>query len=124
MGVILKPTRITGDKGSTTVAALFDTGSSDSFIKEDIAERIGTIVILPSVRTFRVADGKGTLQVQEAINLDIIINEVSVFFNMLVVKELAEEMIIGADMMQRWKIRLDLEQEEAHVDPSALRFRL
>ena len=37
---------------------------------------------------------------------------------------LAEELIIGADMMQRWKISLDLENESVSIDPRALYLRI
>jgi hypothetical protein len=33
-------------------------------------------------------------------------------------------MIIGVDMLQRWKIRLDPEQEDVTIDPRATRLRL
>ena len=65
-----------------------------------------------------------TLEVGQSVNLDIVIGEVTVFFTLFVVRDLAEEMIIGADLLQRWKIRLEPEQEEAWVDPRAMRLRL
>ena len=124
MGLIIKDTAITGDKGSAMVQALFDTGSSVSFLRLDIAENIATIVTTPSTHTFTLADGKGTLQVGQTVNLDIGIGEVTVFFTLFVLRDLAEELIIGADMLHRWKIRLDPEQEEVSVDPRASRLRL
>ena len=124
MGLIIKPTSITGDKGNTTVQALFDTGAYSSFLRRDIAQRVGTIVATPTAIKFTMADGRGTLEVGDVITLDIVIGDVTVFFTVYVVDELAEEMIIGADMLQRWKIRLDPEQEQISVDPQALRLRL
>lgn len=124
MGLIIKPIRITGDKGNATVQALFYTGAGASFLRREIAEKIATIVTTPSVLNFTLGDGKGVLQVREAVHLDIAIGEVTVFFTLLVVEELAEEMIIGANMLQRWKIRLDPEQEEVSIDPRALRLRV
>jgi hypothetical protein len=124
MGLIVKPTNLTGDKGSATVQALYDTRASASFLRREIAERIATVSALPSAHRFTLGDGKDVLRVQEAVNLDITIDEVIVFFNVLVVDELGEEMIIGADMLQRWKIRLDPEQEEGYIDPRVTRLRL
>ena len=124
MGLIVKPTNLTGDKGSATVQALYDTRASASFLRREIAERIATVSALPSAHRFTLGDGKNVLRVQEAVNLDITIDEVIVFFNVLVVDELGEEMIIGADMLQRWKIRLDPEQEEGYIDPRVTRLRL
>ena len=124
MGLIVKPTNLTGDKGSATIQALYDTRASASFLRREIAERIATVSALPSAHRFTLGDGKNVLRVQEAVNLDITIDEVTVSFNVLVVDELGEEMINGADMLQRWKIRLDPEQEEGYIDPRVTRLRL
>ena len=44
-------------------------------------------------------------------------------FHFFVVDDLAEELIIGADMMQRFKISLDLDDESVAIDPRALYLR-
>lgn len=33
-------------------------------------------------------------------------------------------MVIGADMLQRWKIRLDPEKEEVFIDPKVTELKL
>jgi predicted aspartyl protease len=115
---------VTGDKDSVTVRALLDTGAGASFLRKDIAERVGTVVATPTPQRFTLADGNGTLTVDQVIHLDVAIGDVSLFFTFLVIEELGEEMIIGADMMQRWKIRLDPEKEAVSIDPIALRLRV
>jgi len=40
------------------------------------------------------------------------------------VPELAEQLILGADFFQRWKIKLDPETEDIIVDPKALKIKL
>ena len=67
---------------------------------------------------------RGTLETGEAIFASVTINNYSLFGTFIVIPELAEELILGADFFQRWKIRLDPEQEEVSIDPSALRLRL
>ncbi len=124
MGIILKPTVITGDKSSATVEALFDTGAGASFLRKDIAQRVGTVVVTPTTINFTLGDGKGNLPANEAITLDVTVEGLTIFFTFLVVDELGEEMIIGADMLQRWKIRLDPEQEGVSIDPQVMRLRL
>ena len=124
MGLIIKPTPITGDKGTTTVRALFDTGAVSSFLRREIAQTIGTIVATPTALRFTIAEWNGTLEVGDVITLDIVIGDVTVFFTVFVVDELAEEIVVGADMLQRWRIRLDPEQEQISVDPQVLRLRL
>ncbi len=124
MGLIIKNYTVTGDKDSATVQALLDTGAGASFLRRDIAERVGTIAPIAQPQHFTRADGKEALTVDETVNLNVTMEGVSLFFTFLVIEELGEEMIIGADMMQRWKIRLDPEQEAVSIDPIALRLRV
>ena len=42
----------------------------------------------------------------------------------IVAPELPEELILGADFFQVWKIRLDPEHEDITIDASALKFKL
>lgn len=71
--------------------ALFDTGAGASFLRRDIATQVGTIVNTPRVLNFTLGDGKGALQVREAVTIDVTINEVTVYFTVLVAEELGEE---------------------------------
>lgn len=124
MGLIIKDYVVTGDKGSDTLTALLDTGAAASFIRKDVAERIVTLVTITPPQRFTMADGKGTLTVDQVVPVTVTVGEVNLMFTFLAVEELAEEMIIGADMMQRWKIKLDPAEEEVSVDPIALRLRI
>lgn len=56
--------------------------------------------------------------------MDITIRGVTVFHTLIVVDEMGEEMIVGADMLQRWKIRLDPEREEVFIDPKVTELKL
>ncbi len=123
MGLIYKSYEISGERSKATVNALFDTGAGASFLRQDIAERIGTPAALPQPQRFTLADGTVALTVDQTINLDFAIGDAPIFYTFLIAPDLAEEMIIGADMMQRWKISLDLDQESVTVDPRALRLR-
>lgn len=124
MGLIIKEIEIQGDKGKVPVKALFDTGSSNSLIKREIADKIATILKLPTPKEFLLGDGEGRIKAEESIVIDIFIKDVVVFYYAIVVDKLAEEFIIGADMMQRWKIKLDLEKEDVIIDEKALVLRL
>ena len=72
---------------------------------------------------FTMADGREAFTVDQMINLDVMVGEIPLIYNYYVVDELAEELIIGADMMQRWKISLDLDNESVTIDPRALYLR-
>ena len=125
MGLIIKEYDTVGGMGSATVQVLFDTGSTVSLVRRDIAEQIGYVVEIPAgPEQIIMADGTGTIDVSDEVSLRVPIgSERGVWFHFLVVDALAEEMIIGADFMQRWKIKLDPEQEDMSIDPRALYMR-
>ena len=121
--MIIKDYAVTGNRGSATVRALYDTGAGSSFVRRDIAERLGDIVGTVRPLTFTMADGREAFTVDQMINLDILVGDIPLIFNYYVVIDLAEELIIGADMMQRWKISLDQDNETVSIDPRALYMR-
>ncbi|MFQ5770975.1 MAG: retropepsin-like aspartic protease [bacterium] len=116
MGLIIKQLILEGDKGKKEIAALFDTGASASFIRRDVAKNLATIVRLPKSWRFVQGDGKNEIIIQESIMVHLTINDVTVFQQIFVANELSEELIIGADTMQHWKIRLDPENEDVIID--------
>ncbi|MEW6096000.1 MAG: 2-C-methyl-D-erythritol 4-phosphate cytidylyltransferase [bacterium] len=123
MGLIYKKITIGGDKGEMAVNALFDTGASESFIHENIANQIATTLKLHLPRRFEL--GKGTMLVDTSTGvLDVIVNGANLFGAFLVAKELSEEAILGADFLQRWKISIDIEKEELLIDEKALKLKL
>ena len=55
---------------------------------------------------------------------DVQLNGVTLFATLLVVPNLTEELVLGADFFQRWKIRLNPENEEVVLDQDALKLKL
>jgi len=123
MGLIYNDVSLKGDKGEGRFHALWDNGSSESFIRRDLAEGVGTILGLSTPREFEM--GKGTLLVKESTGIvDIEVEDYNLFWHFLVVPNLSEELIIGADFLQRWKIKLDPENEKIIIDEKALKLKL
>jgi predicted aspartyl protease len=123
MGLVYKHILLKGDKGGESFSALLDNGSSESFIRKNLAKEIATISRLAVPKEFGM--GKGTLLVKESTSvLDIEIDGFNLFWHFLVVPDLLEELIIGADFLQRWKIRLDPENEKIIIDEKALKLKL
>ena len=120
MGLIIKEYTVTGTRRSDIVRVLYDTGSGLSFTRRDIAEMLGEIVDTPTPLRFMMADGREGLTVNQRINLSIDIDGTVLPHSFYVADDLAEELIIGADMMQTWKISLDLDQEAVAIDPRIL----
>ena len=123
MGLIYKEVVLRGDKGEGKFRALWDNGSSESFIRKDLAEKVGTISRLSAPRKFEM--GKGDLLVGESTGIvDVEVEGYNLFWHFLVVPDLSEELIIGADFLQRWEIKLDPESERIIIDPKALKLKL
>jgi len=121
MGLIYKEVVLRGDKGEGEFQALWDNGSSESFIRRDLAEGVGTILRLDAPREFEM--GRGSLSVSESTGvLSVEVEGFNLFWHFLVVPDLSEELIIGADFLQRWKIKLD--PERIIIDPKALKLKL
>lgn len=122
MGLIYKVITVTGNKGSKEVKALFDSGASESFTRADIAEELSSPTRLPNPKTFEM--GRGTLKATRAMIGDVQLNGATLFATLLVVPNLTEELILGADFFQRWKVRLNPENEEVILDKDALKLKL
>ena len=123
MGLIIKEYTVTGNRGSDLVRALYDTGAGSSFVRRDIAEPLGDIVSTPRSIQFMMANAQETLTVNQVITLDIDVEGTPLVYTFYIADDLAEELIIGADMMQKFKISLDLDSENVEVDPRALYLR-
>lgn len=120
MGLIIKEYTVTGTRRSDIVRVLYDTGSGLSFARRDIAEMLGEIVDMPDPLRFMMADGREGLTVNQRINLSINIDGTVLPHSFYVADDLAEELIIGVDIMQTWKISLDPVQEAVAIDPRIL----
>ena len=123
MGLIIKEHTVTGPRGSDTVRVLYDTGASSSFVRQDIAEILGDTLTTTTPVRFMLADAEQVLAVDQIIHLDIDIGGTTLKYTFYVSDDLAEELVIGADMMQIFKISLNMEEEEVSIDPRALYLR-
>ena len=124
MGLIIKKLRVAGDKGERRLQVLFDTGAGASFVRRDVADRIATTLELPSPKTYTLGDGVGRLRVNETAILYVYIEGVEISDNFIVAPRPADEVIIGANTMQKWRIKLDLENERVIIDKKMARLLL
>ena len=124
MGLLLKQLKIEGDKGNDETIALFDTGATSSFMRREKADRVATILPLPHPKRFELAEAGKGLEVTECIRIDFIINGTTLSDEVFVVDNLSEEFIIGASTLQKWRIKLDLENDDVIIDEKAVRMKL
>ncbi len=121
VGLIYKRIWVIGQKGRRKVEALFDTGSSDSLLHERIARAIGDPEGLPEPKTYAAV--VGTMTAREGIFADILLRGKRLTAGLMVVHDLSEDLILGADFFQRWHVRLEPKHHRVILDPKALRLR-
>jgi Retroviral aspartyl protease len=118
------PISFSGSKDEIKLYALFDTGSTYSCIREDLAQKMGNTDKLPEPMYFVTASENQYLKVENGMRLNFEVNDVPLSDEFMVMDRLSEEAIIGATTMQKWRIKLDFEHDEVIVDPKVAKLIL
>ena len=124
MSVIINRIKLEGSKGEKKVHALFDIGASFSFINTDLAKKLGVIDKLPKPKEFETAEDDRKIIVTEAVRLDFYIDGIGLSDEFFIAKNLSEDVIIGAATMQKWRLKLDFEEDKVIVDQKVTRLML
>ena len=119
MGIINKRLWVSGSIGKRECEVLFDTGASACFVRDDIVKEVSQILPLSTPLTFTLGNGT-TMKSEFTTDLQVNIKEHLLAHMFLVVQKLPYEVIIGADFLQRWKIKLNPATEEFIIDEKAL----
>ncbi|HME56523.1 MAG TPA: retropepsin-like aspartic protease [Candidatus Lokiarchaeia archaeon] len=107
MGTIKKKIKVTGDKGSISVTALFDSGSSKTFIRKDKASTACTITLHDTPVDITLADGKSKIKEIGICALKMVIDDHDVNDAVHVIDaDSSAEMYIGVPTLQRFNIGL------------------
>lgn len=124
MGLIIKEVEVAGDKGAKKIRALFDSGASLSLIRRSAVQDVATEVKMPRPVSFQLGDGEGQLATEKWVPLLITLKGLGISDNVVVVDKLAEDLIIGAGTLQKWRIKLDLENDDVLIDPQVTELKL
>jgi len=124
MAVLWYNIKLRGSKGEANVKALFDSGASYSFMRKDIAEKIGLIDKLPEPMKFVTASKKKQIEINERISVDFYLNGARFSEMFLVSNEISEEVIIGTKTIQAWRFKLDFENEKIIFNPDVTKLVL
>ncbi|MEW6097548.1 MAG: retropepsin-like aspartic protease [bacterium] len=122
--VIEKPIRLAGSKGSKELIALFDSGSTYSCIKPELANELGRSEPLPEPMDFGTAEEERKVTAKERVSLNFHINSFRLSDEFMLIEKLSDDVIIGAKTLQAWRIKLDFEHDEVIVDPRVAKLRL
>jgi len=124
MGEVFEKVRLVGSKGEAEVNALFDTGATYSFVRADIAERIALVEPLPEPMRFATANPEAPVEASKRIVCNFYIDGVRYSDEFLVLERMGEELIIGASTMQKWGMKLDMENEKVVLTRRDYKLRL
>lgn len=102
---------VSGDKNSQEVTALFDSGATETYIRQDVADKIGSLMSLPKPVTVKLADGQNSMNINKAIPFFVEIDGHVMKWFSYVAEQLNHELIIGATMMQAFNIILDFAKD-------------
>ncbi len=124
MGVIINRVKLSGMKGEKKVDAIYDSDSVFSFINKNTAAALGHIEPLPKPLDFETAKEGDKISVNERTTLDFYIEGIRLSDEFLIADQLSEEVIIGAATMQKWRLKLDFENDRVIVDQKVTRLML
>lgn len=124
MSVLKFPLLFVGSKGENTIYTLFDSGANLSCIHPDQVELIEEPIALGRIRKIATASEGHFIEVKYRVTLDFYVNDVLLSDEFLVVPGLSEEAIIGAATLQKWRIKLNFEDDKVEVDPKVAKLQL
>ena len=124
MAVIEKQIKLRGSKGEADVVAVFDSGATYSCIHPDLAKKLGKTEFLPEPKHFGTAKEKMTVTAKKRISLDFNLNGYTFSDEFMVIPNLSDDVIIGAATLQKWRLKLDFENDEVIIDPKVTKLRL
>ncbi len=124
MAVIQKKIRLIGSLDKSEEVALFDSGATYSCIQPELARRLAVREPLPTPKHFGTAEKGRRVTAKERVSLDFKLNGYTFSDEFMVVPTLTERVIIGAATLQKWRMKLDFENDEVIIDPRVTKLRL
>jgi hypothetical protein len=128
VSVLQKEILLVGSEGRRRCNALFDSGSSVSIIRRDLAESLQPLSPLVDLENwvFETAQEGQLVQVRFSVALTFHFDDSKENFHdeFFVFDECSEEVIIGARTMQMWKIVLDFQNDDIRYPKTAMRLRI
>jgi hypothetical protein len=115
--ILRLPLRFEGSKGEKNLYALFDSGASYSCITEELAAELANLETLHTPMQLATASTDTFMMIRNTSRLDFYHDDIRLSDEFLVVPGLSEEVIIGANTMQKWRLKLDFENDNVIVDP-------
>ncbi len=122
--IIRIPLRFEGSKGEKNLYALFDSGATYSCISEESVEDLEELIKLHTPIRLATASDATFMEITYTTRLDFYHEDIHLSDEFLFVPGLSEEVIIGAATMQKWRLKLDFENDRVIADPRAAKLIL
>jgi len=101
MTVIQKRVKLVGTKGAEEVDAIFDSGSTYSCIRPELANRLEMVLKLPAPIELGTAKSGETLKASERVVLDFHLNGLRLSDEFMLIPGLSKPVVIGAATLQK-----------------------
>lgn len=124
MGIIRIPLRFEGSVGEKVLYALFDSGATFSCLRPDMAALIEEPSKLRNPMEVATASEGHFVKISEALRADFYFDDIRLSDEFMVVPGLSEEAIIGVNTLQKWRIKLDFENDTVVIDPKVAKLIL
>jgi hypothetical protein len=124
MSILKLPLLYVGSKGEKNLYTQFDSGANLSCIAKEHLDKLEAPIHLGRTRRLSTASEGHYIEINERVALDFFINDILLSDEFLVVPNLSEEAIIGAATLQKWRIKLNFEDDVVEVDPKVAKLQL
>jgi predicted aspartyl protease len=117
MSIIKIPLHFEGSLGEKTGYSLFDSGASFSCLTPEFLEDLEIPVKMHKPLEIATAAAGSYLKITQRVALDFYYNDIRMSDEFMVIPGLSEDVIIGVNTLQKWRIKLDFEHDTVIVDP-------
>jgi predicted aspartyl protease len=124
MGILKVPLLFMGSKGEKVIYTLFDSGATFSCISAEYADEIGMVEKMYRPLEVATASRGHYVKIESTLRSDFYYDDIRLSDEFMVVPDLSEDAIIGVNTMQKWRIKLDFEQDKIIVDPKVAKLIL
>jgi len=124
MGTIRIPLRFGGSKGEKVLYALFDSSATLSCISDEFAKEIGNPEKIWKPFVMATSAESHHVKVTKAMRADFFIDDLHLSDEFMIIQGLSEQAIIGVNTLQKWRLKLDFENDRVIIDPKVAIFIL
>lgn len=124
MSIIKVPLQFEGSKGEKRLYTLFDSGATFSRISPKHAAELATLEKLRRPLEVATAAKDTYLKIDHRVALDFYYNDIRLSDEFLVVPNMSEDVILGVNTFQKWRIKLDFEHDTVIIDPKVAKAML